>query len=294
MKEIILVTGSNGMVGQQVVKGLLDEGYRVIGVDTGGSKGIENNQFKYISTDLTRTIQVARLLNDNNFSHIIHLAAIAHSVKGVNISWSRYYRVNTLISHQIFEYASKKQIPVYFASTVDVYGVTKGKVTPETECSPIGEYAKSKYAAENALIEICNSSPYTIARFSPVYSDKNSTDIMKRYYLRYPKLCYRIGKGIEYEFLNVKKIVENVVQWANSPRKQIILNLYDEFPANTRDMINEERKNGRANFVIQVPMWMIKCLHFGVNTFFGKRSYKAFMISKLITPITFEREYNGL
>jgi nucleoside-diphosphate-sugar epimerase len=156
MKKSILVTGSNGLVGQQVVKGLLDKGYRVIGVDIGESKVIEDNQFKYISADLTQTMQVARLFQENCFSHIIHLAAIAHPIRGVNISWSRYYRVNTLMSRQIFEYASKKQIPVYFASTVEVYGVTQGKVSPETERCPIGKYAKSKYAAENALMEICS------------------------------------------------------------------------------------------------------------------------------------------
>jgi nucleoside-diphosphate-sugar epimerase len=57
MEESILVTGCNGLVGQQVVNGLLDKGYRVIGVDTGVSpKELKDNQFKYISTDLTQTI----------------------------------------------------------------------------------------------------------------------------------------------------------------------------------------------------------------------------------------------
>ena len=294
MEKSILVTGSNGLVGQQVVKGLLEKGYNVVGLSIEKESKQQHERYRYISIDLTRSKEVERVFSSNKFSHVVHLAAIAHVIRGMKMSWSRYYRINTLVSRQIFECASNAQIPVFFASTVDVYGITKGNVTPETARNPIGEYAKSKFEAEKALTKICANSPYAIVRFAPIYFDNNSVDKRKRYYLKYPKISYRIGKGISYEFLNVNGAVQTIVSWVMSPNKQTIGNVYDESPINTRDAIAQEQANGRANWVIIVPMWLLKCIRFGINAIFGKESYKAYMIAKLITPVAFERDSNGL
>lgn len=110
----ILVTGSNGLLGQQVVEALLNEGYSVTGVSTSKDGKCQHERFKYISADLTISEEVEKIFRDNEFSHVIHLAAIAHVFKGINISWSRYYRVNTMMSRQIFECASEANIPVFF------------------------------------------------------------------------------------------------------------------------------------------------------------------------------------
>ncbi len=154
MEKSILVTGCNGLVGQQVVKGLVSKGYRVTGVGMGTFNDFQASKFTYIAADLTRESEVAAIFEENVFSHIIHLAAIAHVKKGVDISWSRYYRVNTMMSRRIFELAARDRIPIFFASTVDVYGIKDGEITEDTNPNPIGHYARSKLLAEKALREV--------------------------------------------------------------------------------------------------------------------------------------------
>ena len=207
--EYVLVTGANGMIGNRVVGGLLNAGHSVLGLDSTEPK-IEHKKYQHIQIDLVNCLDVEDIFDKNEISHVIHLAAIAHKTGQSDLSWARYYRINTLCAKTIFEFAAGKNIPIFFASTADVYGITEGNVIPETERRPIGEYAKSKFAAENALVEICKNSnnSYVIARFAPVYFGDSDIDKKKRYYLKHPKYCYRIGKGLSYEFLNVTKIVE--------------------------------------------------------------------------------------
>src|SRR4051794_2851593 len=107
----ILVTGSNGLIGKKVVEALLKDGYCVTGISKGKDSKTKHDRFQYVSADLTQSMELDKIFNENEFSQVIHLAAIAHGIKGLNISWSEYYRVNTLISRNIFEYASLKKIP---------------------------------------------------------------------------------------------------------------------------------------------------------------------------------------
>ena len=216
--ENILVTGCNGLIGQEVVKGLLKEGFKVTGIDNRETSDFNSKNFSFIKLDLTSELELTKLFAMNDFSHVIHLAAIAHSIKGVKISWSRYYRINTLISRRIFQLASKKQIPIFFASTIDVYGIQTKIIDDNIVPNPIGHYAKSKFLAENALREIAQQ-PYLIARFAPIYSDNNRNDIHKRYYIRYPKIAYLFGDGVNYEFLHVDNVVRLVLKWVNVPER---------------------------------------------------------------------------
>lgn len=283
----ILVTGANGMIGSHVVKELLYAGYDVLGLGTTESS-LEHENYSFEKIDLTQCLEVEKFFDRYDVSRVIHLAAIAHRRKGMNLSWSRYYRINTLCSKTIFECAAEKKIPVFFASTVDVYGITEGPVTPETERYPIGEYARSKYLAENALREICRDSPHTIARFTPVYTEDNKWDRNKRFYLKEPGLAFRIGKGVKYSFLNVDKVASFIAAWigdekANGMQQEIIL--FDDEPCDTAKCITAEKLAGRAEHVIVIPMWMMKLMSWGVGIVFGKQSYKAFMMAKLIDPI---------
>ncbi|UJL45817.1 NAD(P)-dependent oxidoreductase [Virgibacillus sp. NKC19-16] len=288
-KKSILVTGCNGMLGQRLVIDLLDAGYNVTGVSTSKNSACYHERFSYISADLTRISEVERIFNENKFSHVIHLAAIAHVFKGLNISWSKYYRVNTLMSRSIFEYASSASIPVFFSSTVDIYGTTKQIINEESNPHPVGSYAKSKLLAEKSLLEVA-SQPFLIARFAPIYREDNQRDIRRRYYIKYPKLCYLIGDGMEYEFLSVQNAIKMIVEWVKAPDTiQGILNVCDIERHNTKTLIDLDKKNGAAKKVIWIPEWMRKIMHVSVNILFYKKPFLKFTAYKIISPMRFER-----
>jgi nucleoside-diphosphate-sugar epimerase len=289
MEESILVTGCNGLVGEQVVHGLLNKGYRVTGVGIEELCRIQDTKLRYISVDLTQTAEVARLFNENNFSHVIHLAAIAHHVKGVKITWSQYYRINTMMSRQIFELASRDNIPIFFASTVDVYGIQKEEINEETEPCPIGYYARSKFIAENILKEV-SIQPYLIARFAPIYTSNNRKDIHRRYYIRYPRIAYLIANGLDYGFLDSNNVVNLILKWLSASDDMCgIINVCDLQKHNTKNMIEADRRNGSASIVIRIPSWFINIILFVTNIAFCRRPLLKFSAYKIIRPMRFDR-----
>lgn len=286
----ILVTGSNGLIGQQVVKELLKRNYKVTGISAESNSKIEHINFTYIPMDLTNYFDLKEVFEKNNFSHLIHLAAIAHSIKGVKISWSRYFRINTLMSRHIFELATKAKIPIFFSSTVDIYGIQEDEINEKTWLNPIGFYAKSKELAERILMETVNQ-PYLIARFAPVYTDSNKRDIYKRYYIKHPKLAYLINKGEDYEFLSSKSVVTVITQWVEKyDLISGVLNITDEQPHNTKEMLEKDISNGAKPIVIKIPKFMTNLMILIVNIIFSKLEFYKFSAYKILKPMKFNKD----
>ena len=201
--EYVLVTGCNGFIGEQVVRNLTDNGVSVLGVSKAEKCLFNAKNFIYSSIELTNSFAIEKLFRDYDIVKVIHLAAIAHKVKGVSVDWSEYFRVNTLASRTIFECSFNVGAKVFFSSTVDVYGNYDGTIINEdTATIPVSDYGKSKLYAEEYLQTLYKEkeSEYFIARFAPVYSSENKKDVFKRIYLRYPKIALLVNEGISYDF----------------------------------------------------------------------------------------------
>lgn len=286
----IMVTGSNGMIGSQVVNKLLEKGYKVTGISAETITKVEHENYSYISMDLTNYLMLRELFKNNSFTHVIHLAAIAHSIKGVKISWSRYYRINTLMSKQIFELASERSIPIFFSSTVDVYGIQEGAVDEKIVLNPIGFYGRSKVLAEKALMKIAKQ-PYMIARFAPVYTESNKKDIYRRYYIKYPKLAYLMNWGMDYEFLSSDLAVSVIAQWVdNYDSIYGILNIVDETSHNTKKLLEKDMGEGLKPVVLKIPKLIYKLMILAVNVSFYKLPFYKFSVYKILKPMRFDKK----
>ena len=284
----IMVTGSNGMIGSQVVKKLLENGYMVTGISAESTSKVEHKNYSYISMDLTNYKELQDVFQNNKFTHVIHLAAIAHSIRGIKISWSRYYRINTLMSKQIFELATEHSIPIFFSSTVDVYGIQEDVIDEQTVPNPIGFYGKSKVLAEKALMEIAKQ-PYLIARFAPVYTEANKKDIYRRYYIKYPKLAYLMNKGMDYEFLSSDLAISVITQWVDCYESMHgILNVVDKSSHNTKKLLEKDMSNGNKPVVLKIPKSLYKLMILTVNMLFYKLPFYKFSAYKIFIPMRFD------
>ena len=116
-------------------------------------------------------------------------------------------------AEHVFVACAHYHVPVLFISTVDAIGMVKGIIKPDTALNPVSNYGKSKAMAESRLMDICKV--WIIYRFSPVYTQNVKRDIEKRYYLKYPNQAYRIGKGEQFEVLNVIGAVAAMVDWVD-------------------------------------------------------------------------------
>ena len=278
----ILVTGSAGMIGSHLVESLIENGYNVIGID---KKTIEfEHNYKHFEVDLGNKEALNKIFIEEKIDRIIHLAALAHAIGGKKYPKSMYEYLNVECANNVFETAAKYKLPVLFISTVDVFGFQKGIVGSDTECRPVTIYGKTKFKAEQLLKN--SGAIYSIFRFSPVYTSEIKRDIQKRIYLKYPKWAYQIGKNTKYEVLNIGKAIKCMINWCGSKTENDIKIIKDDTMLNTIDYITEEKKQGRAKYVVRIPRWLA-CFGYGITRISGKNKF-TYLLNKAINPLRSE------
>ena len=247
------------MLGSRAALALCEQGHEVLGVDVAGAKA-EHANYRHAQCDLTDPEAVRALFDAHPVDRVIHLAALAHVTGESDLSWNRYFMMNVLISQHVFENAARLAAPVFFASTVDVYGIPKGPVSEAAPTAPVGGYARSKAEAERRLARLMGKTPFFIARFAPVYTAEDMRDIRKRYYLKYPQLAFVVGRGIDYAFLGIDRVTAALVEWSGREKAPAgLVNFTDEAPFNSRRMVKDEKRWGRAKLALRVPAWAGKC-----------------------------------
>lgn len=279
----ILVTGSAGMIGGYVVRGLIEKGHKVIGVDRrkNDNANENNNKFSQIVLDLWSKNDVMQLFDDNKIDRVVHLAALAHLVGVKDTSWEAFKKINVDCAENLFEACAKNNVPILFISTVDAIGMVKGLITPDTKLNPISNYGKSKALAESRLKEIC--SVWNIYRFSPVYTPEIKRDIEKRYYLKYPNWAYKIGDGGQFEVLDIRGAVVAMVNWVDKKVDNSIHVIKDPELLDINKLIEAEKAEGRAKHVLQFPRWIVVCGYYAIKLVFGK-SNKTYLVFKALWP----------
>ena len=268
------------MIGGYVVKGLIEKGHKVIGVD----RRLSNLQFRgfaQVILDLSSKANIMQLFDEVKIDRAIHLAALAHTAGVKDLSWEAFKKINVDCAENLFEACAKHNVPVLLISTVDAIGMVKGLITSETELNPISNYGKSKAMAEGRLKEICKE--WNIYRFSPVYTEEVKRDIEKRYYLKYPNWAYKIGKGEQFEVLNVTGAVNAMVNWVDKEVDNTIHIIKDTELLDSTKVIEEEKAAGRAKHVLRFPRWMVVCGFYAMKQLFGK-SNKTYLVFKALWP----------
>lgn len=282
----ILITGSAGMIGSYVVKDLLAKGHKIIGVDRRESE-YEHENFKQVVLDLADKKNISELFAKEQVDRCIHLAALAHFAGENDLSLERFMFVNVTCAENVFDACSSHNVPVLFISTVDVIGMEKGLITPETKLNPISNYGKSKAIAEERLKAVCQK--WNIYRFSPVYTSSQTRDIEKRYYLKSPNWAYKIGKGEKFEVLEMSGAVKAMVDWADKEVDNTIHIIKDAELLDVNTLIAHEKAEGRAKHVLWIPKWLVFCGYYCIKAIFGN-SNKTYLVFKALWPFrTLER-----
>ena len=124
---------------------------------------------------------------------------------------------------------------------------------------------------------------WNIYRFSPVYTPEVKRDIEKRYYLKYPNWAYKIGKGGQFEVLNVTGAVAAMVDWVDKKVDNTIHVIKDPELLDINDLIKSEKAEGRAKHVLCFPRWMVVCGFYVIKIIFGK-SNKTYLVFKALWP----------
>ena len=168
----ILVTGGSGYKGSVLIPQLLEDGHKVISIDTNWfGENLENHP---CLTKIKADIRNIDSIPMNGIESIIHLANIAND-PAVELSPSLSWEVNVLASYQLADKAYRNGVKqIIYASSGSVYGIKDElSVTEDLQLVPISVYNKTKMVAERVFlsfkdkIDIKCVRPATVCGFSP-------------------------------------------------------------------------------------------------------------------------------
>ncbi len=168
----ILITGGCGYVGSVLIPKLLQQGHKVISIDTKwfGDFLPKNKNLLNLKLDLKDIEKI----NLKGVEAIIHLASISNDPMAEldkNLSWE----ISALSTYKLLEHAKKFNVKRFiYASSGSVYGIKKEKeVTEDLDLKPISLYNKVKMCTERIILsykkymEIFIIRPATVCGYSP-------------------------------------------------------------------------------------------------------------------------------
>ncbi len=168
----ILITGSNGLLGQKIVKLCLEKGLNFIATSKGENRNQDCPNNKYLSLDITNPIEISNLFDFYYPTHVIHTAAITN-VDYCEDNIDECKKVNVVATENLFEASKRFHSHFQLLSTDFVFDGEKGNYSENDSVNPLSVYAQSKVDAENILLRSENTN-WSIVRTIIVYGEGNN------------------------------------------------------------------------------------------------------------------------
>lgn len=178
-KELVIVTGSSGLIGSKLID-LLKDRYQVIGLDKVGdpyaSEKVEN-----ITIDLTSTESIEKALDRVKYVYGDEIASVVHLAAYYDFSGepSPLYEEVTVKGTQKFLKALQqfKVNQFLFSSTNLIYKPTEPgqKIAEDCPLAPNWDYPESKVDTEKIIREERGNIPAVLLRLAGVYNEEGNS-----------------------------------------------------------------------------------------------------------------------
>lgn len=147
----ILITGSNGLLGQKIVKLCLKYQLPFLATSKGENRNPDCPGLNYFSMDICNKPEINHVFDSFYPTHIIHTAAITN-VDYCELNQAECDEVNVLATKFLFEACQRHHAHFTFLSTDFVFDGKQGNYKESDAVNPLSHYAGSKVEAENILI----------------------------------------------------------------------------------------------------------------------------------------------
>ncbi|HEY0679548.1 MAG TPA: NAD(P)-dependent oxidoreductase [Chitinophagaceae bacterium] len=150
----ILITGANGLLGQQLTKQLLEKRHNVIATSKGPSRlpFLEQDGYTYQELDITDGTKVNAVVTQSKPDLIIHAAAMTQ-VDACEEHKVECWNVNVTATRFLVDAAREINAGFIFVSTDFVFDGLHGPYEEGAEPNPVNYYGSSKWGAEKAVME---------------------------------------------------------------------------------------------------------------------------------------------
>jgi dTDP-4-dehydrorhamnose reductase len=210
VKNRILITGSNGMLGQRAVQFYSSKENVELLATSVEEKSVVDS-VEYISTDIKNRDEIKKVVHDYYPDFIIHTAAFT------NVDLSEKYRedawkINVKGVEYIAEAARAIDAHIIHISTDYIFDGKDGPYSENAKSNPVGYYGRTKLASENALR--ISGTFFTILRTNVLYGiAPNSRPDFVRWVINSLEKneCIRIVK----DQINNPTFIDDLVQGIN-------------------------------------------------------------------------------
>jgi dTDP-4-dehydrorhamnose reductase len=166
----ILVTGANGLLGQHLIKLLLDNHCNVVGTGRGPCRVnfVNNPGYVYYDADLLDEIAMYQVFAQEKPEIVVHAGAMTQ-LDECEAQRELCENINVKATAMIALYAEEFSKHLIYVSTDFVFDGEKGSYCEDDICNPISWYGFTKVQAEG-IVE-SSSIPWTIVRTCLVYGN---------------------------------------------------------------------------------------------------------------------------
>ncbi len=170
----ILVTGANGLLGQSLIKQLLEKKYEVAATGRGPGRLIVAalEGYSYTELDITDGPEVEGFILREKPDLIVHAAAMT-AVDECELNKAECYTINVTATRFIIEAAKEIKAKIVYVSTDFIFDGESGPYKEEDIPGPVNYYGSTKWVAEKAVEE--SGLQWAIARTILVYGVIPST-----------------------------------------------------------------------------------------------------------------------
>ena len=150
----VLVTGANGLLGQELINLLLKKDLEVIATSKGPSRlDIPvGERLLYKDLDITDGLSSHKTLTEYKPDIIIHAAAMTH-VDECELNKIDCYNINVTATRFLIEAAKEINARFIYVSTDFIFDGSSGPYKEEDEPKPLNYYGSTKLSAETEVIE---------------------------------------------------------------------------------------------------------------------------------------------
>ena len=169
---MILITGSNGLLGQKLVKHLSKKNIPFIATSKGKNRNSDCKDAFYSSMDICSVEDIKSVFDRFIPTHVIHTAAMTN-VDECEEFPLECEKLNVEATQLLFEAAQKIGAHFQLLSTDFVFDGLKGNYSERDVPNPLSVYARSKVSAEK-LVATSRYLYYSIVRTIILYGTANN------------------------------------------------------------------------------------------------------------------------